>query len=230
MAEAARRLPGLAGPTWIMAHRQTAARGRRGRPWADPGGNLAATLVMFPGGDPAAAAQRSFVAALALDAALTAVTGQPGRLALKWPNDVLLDGGKVAGILLEAGGQGGQVAHLAVGIGVNLCTAPPVEALEAGALPPVALAPATGVRVAPETFLTLLAAAFDRFERCLQREGFAAIRSAWLARAARIGQSVTARTGRETLHGRFATIDEAGALVIDTEAGRRHVTAADIFF
>lgn len=230
MAEAARRRAGLAGPAWILALRQTAARGRRGRPWVDPGGNFAATLVMSPPGDAGAAAQRSFVAALALDAALVAVGVAPGRLALKWPNDVLLDGGKLAGILLEAAGQGGRVEHLAIGIGVNLAAAPPAASLEPGALPPVALAPATGLHVAPEAFLDALAPAYARFEARLVAEGFAPIRAAWLARAARIGQSVTARTARETLHGRFATIDAAGALVLETEAGRRTVTAADIFF
>ena len=97
-SEAARLAPQLTQPTWIMAHRQTAARGRRGRAWISPEGNFAATLVMRPGGEPAAAALRSFVAALALADALALVVGPGAVIALKWPNDVLLNGGKVAGI------------------------------------------------------------------------------------------------------------------------------------
>jgi BirA family biotin operon repressor/biotin-[acetyl-CoA-carboxylase] ligase len=97
MAEAARRAPTLAGPGWILALRQTAARGRRGRAWVMPPGNFAATLVYRPPGGPAEHALRSFAAALALADALDALTGRPDAVALKWPNDVLLHGGKLAG-------------------------------------------------------------------------------------------------------------------------------------
>jgi BirA family transcriptional regulator, biotin operon repressor / biotin---[acetyl-CoA-carboxylase] ligase len=121
MAEATRIAPGLGGPEWILALRQTAARGRQGRAWAMPEGNFAASLVMRPACGPAEAALRSFVAALALRDAFVAAGVAEGDLALKWPNDVLLWGGKVAGILLESLSDGrGGVAHLVVGIGVNL--------------------------------------------------------------------------------------------------------------
>jgi len=230
MAEAARLAPLMAGPAWIVALRQTAGRGRRGRAWADPPGNFAATALMFPACPPGQAALRSFAAALALADTLAEVTGAPGRIALKWPNDVLLDGGKVAGILLESAGAGGRVAHLAVGIGVNLAEAPPAAALEAGAAAAVAVAPATGVRIAPVDFLDRLAPSFARWEGRLAAEGFAPLRAAWLARAARIGQTVTARTGAGTVTGRFTTLDEGGALVLDTPAGRRVIAAAEVHF
>jgi BirA family biotin operon repressor/biotin-[acetyl-CoA-carboxylase] ligase len=116
MLEAARQAPYLAGPTWICALEQTAARGRRGRVWAMPPGNFAASLVMRPEGAPGHAALRSFVAALALRDALIAVTARPEGLALKWPNDVLVEGGKLAGILCETLPSGKVVA----GIGLNI--------------------------------------------------------------------------------------------------------------
>ncbi len=119
MAEAARRAPDIARPTWIMAKHQTAARGRRGRAWVVPEGNLSATLIFRPEATPAEAAKRSFLAANALYQALS-IYVSADKLALKWPNDVLLYGGKVAGILLESAGRGPFVDWLSIGIGVNL--------------------------------------------------------------------------------------------------------------
>ena len=138
-AEAARRAPELSGPEWILALEQTAARGRRGRAWANPPGNFAATLVMRPTESPDRVALRSFVAALALHDALVAATGRAQGLALKWPNDVLLNGGKLAGILLESAGRGSALSHFAIGVGVNLADAPAAGALEPGAARPVSL-------------------------------------------------------------------------------------------
>jgi BirA family biotin operon repressor/biotin-[acetyl-CoA-carboxylase] ligase len=229
-SEAARLAPRLTQPTWILARRQTAARGRRGRAWVSPEGNFHATLVMRPAGDPAAAAQRSFVAALALAEALGQAVGPGATLGLKWPNDVLLNGGKVAGILLESAGQGGAVSHLAIGIGVNLVAAPPADAVEPGATAPVSILGETGVRLLPEALLDFLGPAFARWERQLATFGFAPVRTAWLARAARLGQRITARTMAETVEGTFETIDEAGALVLATAAGRRAIPAADVYF
>src|SRR5690606_4240556 len=126
-------------------------------------------------------ALRSFTAALALDEALSALTGRPQAFALKWPNDVLLSGRKLAGLLLESlpGGT------LAVGIGVNLAAAPDPSLLEPGALAPVALAGATGLRLAPDDLRPPLAAAFERWEQRLTAYGFDPVRTAWRARAAR---------------------------------------------
>lgn len=229
-AEGARIAASLAGPTWILALRQTAGRGRRGRPWADPGGNFTATLVMRPQGGAAEAALRSFVAALALHDALVTATARPEALALKWPNDVLLNGGKVAGILLESGGQGGRMSPLCIGIGVNLAAAPDPAQLEPGAVAPTSVLSATGARMSPEEFLDLLAPAFAAWEDKLTTYGFDPLRSAFLNRAARRGEVVTARTGRETLTGTFADIDRTGALVLRTAKGPVAVAAADIYF
>jgi BirA family biotin operon repressor/biotin-[acetyl-CoA-carboxylase] ligase len=228
-AEAARLAPGLAGPAWILAGYQTGGRGRRGRPWISPRGNFHATLMMRPEGPPALAALRSFAAALALSDALAALLGAGAALTLKWPNDVLLNGGKVAGILLESLGRGAGVEHLAIGIGVNLVAAPDPGAVEPGALRPVSVLAETGRRIAPEALLDALAPALARWDGRLSAEGFAPLREAWLARAAHLGRTVRARTGTAELAGVFAGIDAGGALLLDTAEGRRAVPAAEVF-
>jgi len=214
----------------VLARAQTAARGRRGRVWAMPEGNFAASLLIRPGGPPADAALRSFVAALGLFDALADITGRPERFALKWPNDVLLDGRKLAGILLETHAPPSAPLALVIGFGVNLAAAPSVAALEAGALEPVDLAAATGVAIAPEAFLDRLAPAVARWEAALAAEGFAPVREAWLARAARLGAPIVARMPGRTVEGRFETIDAAGALVLATAAGRVTLPAAEVHF
>lgn len=228
--EAARRAPALVGPEWILARRQTLGRGRRGRAWADPPGNFAATLVLRPSEPPATAALRGFVAALALFDTCVALTGRAEGFALKWPNDLLLNGGKLAGILLESAGRAGGVEYLSIGIGVNLVAAPPPDAVEPGAIRPVSLFSETGARVDPETFLDHLAPAFAAREAEFRAGGFAPIRADWLARAARLGQVVTARTGTSETTGTFETVDETGALVLLTAKGRVGIPAADVYF
>lgn len=230
MAEAARLAPHLSGPAWIMAREQTAARGRRGRDWRMPEGNFAATLVLRPQRDPARAALFSFVAALALDDALSALTGPLARTAIKWPNDVLLNGGKVAGILLESIGTGASLSHLAIGIGVNLAQAPEAHEVEEGAVRPVSLRGETGLTIKPEDFLPHLARTFATRQRQFETYGFAPIRTAWLARAARLGEVVRARTTAFTHEGVFTTIDDSGAMILQTAQGRVAISAADIFF
>ena len=215
--EARRR--GGPGPTWILARMQTAARGRRGRPWRMAPGNFAATLILPVPEGPAAMPRRSFVAALALHDALHGVAGPMG-LSLKWPNDVLLSGGKLAGILLE----GLDAGRLAVGIGANLAAAPDASEVEPGARRPVALPEP----VPPEVLLDRLAPAFAAWEGTLRRDGFGPIRAAWIARAEGVGQPIRARTGGEDVQGAFEGIDAEGHLILSTAAGRRHLPAADI--
>lgn len=229
MAEAVRLAPHLAGPTWVMALQQTAARGRRGRPWRMPEGNLAATLVMRPDAPPATTALYSFVSALALYDALK--WAAPGlNLAIKWPNDVLIDGRKCAGILLENTTLRGSIAVLGIGIGVNLAACPDMDQLEPQAVPPISLYEASGESVDPEVFLTGLAAAFARHAETFERLGFQPVRTEWLARAARIGQPLVARTGNTTYEGIFETIDETGAMILRTATGAQAISAADVFF
>lgn len=224
MLEAQRRLAGLTGPTWILALRQTAGRGRRGRVWTDPAGNFAATLVQRLDEPPARLALRSFVAALALHEALAELTRLPDAFALKWPNDVLLNGGKLSGILLESPGAG----VLALGIGVNLRAAPAPE--PGAAFPPVSLRAETGIALTPEALLDRLAPAFATWDTRLRTYGFEPIRTAFLARVTRLGQPLIARTLTEEIHGTFDTIDAQGSLVLRTPEGPRAIPAADIFF
>ncbi|SMY07806.1 Bifunctional ligase/repressor BirA [Flavimaricola marinus] len=231
MAEAARIVRTLDKPTWIMAHRQTEARGRRNRPWLQPKGNLAATLIFRPQATPQEAAKRSFLAANALFEALSIYVDR-NRLALKWPNDVLLNGGKIAGILLESASRGPYVDWLSIGIGVNLTSAPtPPDAPDsATAFRPVSLIQEGGERIGPEQFLTTLADAFATQEAKLAAFGFPRIREDWLRNAARIGEEITARTGKETIKGIFDTIDQDGNLILITSRGPRSIAAADVFF
>ncbi len=194
-----------------------------------PAGNFAATLVL-PVTDPERAPLRSFVAALALHEAFVTLTGRATPFSLKWPNDVLLNGGKVAGILLESLIAGGQIAGMAIGIGVNLAEAPGVGAVEPGALTPVSLAGETGTPVSPEDFLAALAPAFAHWEGQFASFGFGPIRTAWLARAARLGEAMTARLPTEQITGTFREVDEGGRLVLETPQGLRRIAAGDIFF
>jgi len=225
-AEGLRLARDLAGPTWIFAARQVAGRGRRGRVWSDPEGNFAASLVLKPEGAPGVAALRSFVAALALHDALAQLA--PGAdLALKWPNDVLLGGDKLAGILLEGSSNSARMEHLVIGFGVNLTGAPPKGE---GALAPVSLEAGAGVTVAPESLLGALAVAYAAREAVFAADGFGPIRADWLARAAGLGAPVIARTMQGEARGIFETVDEAGHLVLSGPGGRRTIPAADVFF
>lgn len=229
-AEALKLAPSLTGPAWIMAHEQTLGRGRRGRGWSMPKGNFAGTLLHFPMGGMAAAAQLSFVAALALYDALGQVCGPAARLAIKWPNDVLLNGGKVAGILLESAGDGRSRAAVAVGIGVNLAGIPETGTLETGATRPVSVLAETAHLVPAEEFLDHLAPAFAAWLHQFETYGFAPIRNAWLARAARIGEPIIARMGNYEQQGIFEGVDDSGALILSGPAGRQILPAADVFF
>lgn len=229
MAEASRRASEVAGPTWIIAKEQTAARGRRGRAWVTPAKNFAGTLVMRPKEDAQVTALRSFVAALAVFDACVDLTGRTVGFSLKWPNDVLLNGGKLAGILLESVGRDGMVEHLSIGIGVNLEDAPNVAEVEERAFRPTALSSA-GTFVSQDDFAISLASNYAAWETKFTRFGFGPVREEWLARAARIGEVITAKTMQSTHEGTFETVDEQGNLVLKTANGRQAIPAADVYF
>ncbi len=163
------------------------------------------------------------MAATALFETLALYTNRT-RLALKWPNDVLFDQGKVAGILLETTTKGNEVDWLAIGIGVNLVHVP--EGIKDAAFPPVKLDRA----IDPEDFLLRLAGYYATQESILEQLGFEPIREKWLRHAARLGEVITARTSREEVTGVFRSIDEAGRLLLDTGDGERRIAAADVYF
>ncbi len=220
-AEALRRVG--QGDMWILTHAQPAGVGRRGKRWEMPKGNFAASLLMHSKEPLPALAQRSFVAALALYEVLDGLG--VSDVSLKWPNDVLVQGRKLAGILL-ASSQGAIV----VGVGVNLLAAPHPADLPEHALAPVSLHELLHTPPSAEDFLELLANAFLKYERQMRAYGFAPIREAWLGKAARIGEVIHARLPQATLSGTFKTIDETGALVLQMADGPRVLPAAEVFF
>ena len=230
MDEAQRRAAGISRPTWISAERQTAPRGRRGRPWQSARASFAATLVLPEPGTALEAAQRSFLAAVALRDRVAAELPE-AEITLKWPNDLLVNGRKAAGILLETIGGGARPAHLSIGIGLNLEGAPDASSLEPDAVAPIALDEAQRhkIMITQGFFLTYLAVAVAHLEGQFRRDGFAPIRAAWMRHAAGLGGPIRARVGAAEHHGRFDGIDETGALILETEAGRMVLSAGDIY-
>jgi BirA family transcriptional regulator, biotin operon repressor / biotin---[acetyl-CoA-carboxylase] ligase len=208
---------------WIVADEQTKGRGRRQRAWLSEKGNLFCTrLTRLAPGDPPRQ-QLSFVAALALTEALGHWVDS-ARLQIKWPNDLLLDSLKCAGILLESSDTARQ-AVIAVGIGVNLAHHPQGTERPATSLGGSGLAPPPTREV-----LARLADQFDGWRQRWASGGFAPIRLAWLARAHGLGQRITVRLPDETLTGVFQDLDTDGALLLRLDSGRLHpVHAGEIF-
>jgi BirA family biotin operon repressor/biotin-[acetyl-CoA-carboxylase] ligase len=214
-AEALRRLnDGAPDGVAIMARSQTAGRGRRGRVWVSPPGNLYLSIIVrdIPSAD---VGQLSYVSALAVGDAIGA------GAKFKWPNDILLGGRKAGGILIEAEAERGRLSGLVIGIGVNNLHAPAGTEFPATSLAAEGLAP-----VAAEAVLTSFAA----WRSLWQRAGFAPIRERWLERAVGLGGAIAARLPSATLTGIFAGIDASGALLLDgVDGDRRTIPAADIF-
>jgi BirA family transcriptional regulator, biotin operon repressor / biotin---[acetyl-CoA-carboxylase] ligase len=221
--EAKRRArAGAVEGTLVTAQTQTAGRGRQGRVWVSPPGNLYVSLVLRPEGPPAEAAQLGFAACLAVGDAILRFLPR-ADLAFKWPNDVLLAGRKTAGILLESEAEGGALRFLVLGIGVNLASYP-----EETAYPATSLV-AAGAEVAPEAFLEALAPAFLVWYERWRQAGFAPLRRKWLERAFGLGQALLANLPGERVDGRFAGLDEEGRLLLDHPAGMRRIAAAEVF-
>jgi BirA family biotin operon repressor/biotin-[acetyl-CoA-carboxylase] ligase len=226
--EEARRLAlaGEQGPVWITAGRQTAGRGRRGRQWETVSGNLAATLFLRPGRPAADCAQLSFVAALA---AHDVVSGYvlSADVRVKWPNDILVDGKKICGILLESASSGTVVPDwLAIGLGLNLATFP-----DRTETPATSIAAFGAPVPAPAAALQALAASFAGWYQLWHEKGFAPVREAWLARAAGLGTRIRARLEGGEWYDVFEGIDENGALILREVPGRlRIIAAGEIFF
>lgn len=218
---------GERGPMWVMARRQTAGRGRSGRPWTSEAGNLFASLVAVLDVAPRSAAQLSLVAGVAVADAIATLAPDRAELALrlKWPNDILIGKAKAGGILVESSRQpGGAGLAAVIGIGVNLVSHP------ADLEPAATHLAAHGLAVSPEDLLANLAGALDAWlERWGGGRGFAAVREAWLSRAGPLGEALSVHVGRETVRGRFAGIDGDGALLILDESGaERRYTYGDV--
>jgi BirA family biotin operon repressor/biotin-[acetyl-CoA-carboxylase] ligase len=215
--EAARLAQGGAPEgTVVWAREQTGGRGRRGRRWASPVGNLYTSTILRPSGSAARAAELGFAAAMAVADIVPA--GREVRV--KWPNDVLVDGGKVAGILPESSiGPQGEVEHVIMGIGINVGFAPQLSDMR---YPGAALG--GSVEHALEKLTASLAARVVQW----RREGFETIRAAWLAKAGPLGLEVDVKLGEELVRGRFAGMDREGALLLETPAGPRKILAGEL--
>lgn len=219
-AEARRRSEaGETGPLWILALRQTAGYGRRGRGWEQDTGDFAGTLLFTPDAPAERWGQLSFVVALALAGALDEAIGEE-RISLKWPNDVLIEGGKCAGILLESLG-----AQLSIGVGVNMVTAPQGLPYKTARLVDY-VAPPPG----PGAFAASLDSHFQLLYQQWKTAGFAPIRDAWLARARGLGSDITVRLPNRELAGVFEGVDETGALILRSRDGTQTIAAGDVFF
>jgi BirA family biotin operon repressor/biotin-[acetyl-CoA-carboxylase] ligase len=219
---------GEAGPLWIVADRQTAGRGRRGRVWQGASGNLAATLLLTTDKPPAEAARMAFVAALAVaDMAASFVASDIVRV--KWPNDLIVGGAKAGGVLIEAGTPpfplGGERSRwLAVGVGVNLVEAPSDTPYPATALATHGDAPGR------EAALDALDAGFARWLAVWEQGDFEPIRAAWTARAHDLGQACAVALGDRTVTGINEGLDAGGALLLRVGGALERITAGDVIF
>ena len=216
---------GAAAGTFVWALEQTAGRGRRGRAWASPRGNLYASLICRPDCPAHRATQLGFVAALSIGGALSAILPGLEGLSYKWPNDVLLNGCKIAGILLESEMTAlDKLTFLVVGIGVNLGVSPRDTEYPATSLAKEGLG-----EIAPAAMLEEFAAQFQSWEKRWREDGFAPVRAAWLAAAASRGEPIRVRLEAGTLYGRFLDIDEEGALLLECAGGCRRISAGEVF-
>lgn len=214
--------------TLVWAREQTAGRGRQGRVFASPPGNLYLSLVLRPDCRLSEAVQLGFVAGLAVGDAIGSVAPPMLEITYKWPNDVLLNGRKVSGILLESSAApDGDLAFLILGVGVNVRSHPEDTAF-----------PATNLRfegAQPSLDEVAVLGAFARHflswtNRWLE-DGFEPIRRAWLNHARGKGEAIQVRLPSETLSGTFHDLDATGALIVDLpDGGQRTVTAGDVFF
>jgi BirA family biotin operon repressor/biotin-[acetyl-CoA-carboxylase] ligase len=223
--EARRRFrAGEIGPLWIAARRQTAGRGRRGRSWADLSRNLYCSGLYSLKCTPAEAAQLSFAAALA--AAEVCEAAVPGHaVKVKWPNDVLIDGQKACGVLLESADAPGQVIQLVIGVGLNVMAAPDIPDSPATSLASL------GSDLNAADALERLVERLEHWRGVWAREGFSPIREAWLRRAHGVGQRCVARLTHETLEGVFSDLAADGSLKLELASGEtRLISAGDVFF
>ena len=230
MLEARRRVSSLSNKSWIFAHLQTAGKGRRGRAWIDPLGNFACTCVIFPKTSIDKFSLSSFTAALSLYDSLEHFGKSNAQISIKWPNDILLNGKKVAGILLETIAVSKNKIALSIGFGVNLISYPKTSDLEESAYSPTSVLAETDITVDPMELLNKLAFNFANYEDTLRARGFSQLRVLLLNRIHRLGESIVVKTTNEILNGQFLDINLDGHLIVKTGGVTRSIAAADVYF
>ncbi len=224
---AARARAGDPGRLWITAERQTTGRGRRGRNWVSEPGNLYASLLLIDPAPPAEIGTLPLVAALGVYEALRPLFSQiPQAIAIKWPNDILVDGAKINGILLESQTLADGRLAVVIGCGINCAHHPDDTAYPATDLK------SCGFDVTPEQMFARLAGAMAGvLERWDRGRGFADIRESWLLAARGVGEPVRINMGERTIEGRFVDLDARGILLVEDGAGDIHrISAGDLFF
>ena len=216
---------GQHGPLWVLAERQTAGYGRRGTAWQQASGDVAASLIFPIEPEVAAqAAELSYAAALAVADAMEQYVGD-AAITVKWPNDVLLAGAKVSGLLLELLTPKPTQPVLVLGVGVNIVSTP-----ESVPYPVAKMLDHTSAAPTPLEMVSKIDAAFFRYYQKWQEDGFTALRDRWLSRAARLHETILVRCQGEVLEGVFKNVDEDGSLVLATSEGERLITAGEVFF
>jgi BirA family biotin operon repressor/biotin-[acetyl-CoA-carboxylase] ligase len=212
--------------TLVWALEQTAGRGRRGRVWVSPPGNLYLSLILRPDCPVGRAAQLGFVAALAVGGALCAILPRIERLTYKWPNDVLINSRKVAGLLLESEIVAPEkLSFIVLGVGVNLTASPQGTEFPASSIMEEGLG-----EVMPEVMLEEFAAHFRSWNTRWRVKGFAPVRASWLAAAAIVhGEPIRVRLESRALCGRFLDIDHEGNLLLDYAGECRRIGAGEVF-
>ncbi len=217
---------GDAGRLWVIADTQTGGRGRNGRVWSSPRGNLHASLLLIDPAPPHRAAELGFVAGVAAAHALREILGGDRRVTIKWPNDVLHDGAKLCGILLESANlPDGRFACVA-GVGVNCRLHPANTPYKATNLSAIAGQPVAPARV----FARLSATMTHWLDVWAAGAGFEAIRAEWLSLAAGLGRSISVARHLRTIEGTFQTIDATGRLILEQASGQVAIEAGDVFF
>ena len=207
----------------VLARRQSQARGSRGRDWSSPEGNLSLSVLLRPREPAHEAGQWSLLAAVAVADALVQFLPDAGVLRLKWPNDVLLNGAKLAGILVDAAaGPEGVLDWLVIGIGVNLAVAPDVPRRRVACLADIVPPPT------PEAFAVPLLDRLHHWRLVRARHGFGPIRAAWLERAPATGSEVTLRIGERRVIGGFAGLGDDGTLLLDADGRVRAFAAGEV--
>ena len=203
----------------VLALRQTAGRGRAGRSWTSPPGNLYLSLLLRPPGPVREAGQWSLLAGVALAEAARSLDPEPEALRLKWPNDLLRHGAKAGGILTESAlAADGALAWVSLGIGVNLAHAPALPDRPTTCL---------GAAEAPEAFAARLIGRIDHWARRQAAEGFAPIRAAWTALGPEPGTPLVLRAG-PIPGGTYAGLAEDGGLLLDAGGARRTIRSGEI--